>query len=90
MSKQWLPALRGNDCRQVCGGLPFLGLLPKGTSLQCKTEVEIKLVALKCKTKLFKAFKKEFVCCQCYQPLNFKGIFVTVNLKIEMVLFFKA
>lgn len=36
----------------------LLGLVPKGASLQCKTVVEIKLVVLKCKTTLFKAFKR--------------------------------
>lgn len=55
--KQWFPVLRINDCGEVPGGLPFLGLIPKKASLQCKTEVEIKLV-MKFKTKLSRVFKR--------------------------------
>lgn len=51
--EQWFSVLQIKECGQVCGGLPFLGLLPKGVSLQKKsrskkkkkTEVELNLLS---------------------------------------------
>lgn len=60
-------------------GFLFLGLVPKGVSLQCKTEVEIKLVVLKCRAKLFRAFKR--ICYHCYHYYEFQGCFCYCELE---------
>lgn len=60
-------------------GFLFLGLVPKGVSLQCKTEVEIKLVVLKCRAKLFRAFKR--ICYHCYHYYEFQRCFCYCELE---------
>lgn len=81
--KQWFPVLKINYCGQLCGGLPFLGLVPRGASLQCKTEVEIKLVVLTCKPKLFRACKMNLSAISAISTWIWKGFLLPWTWKFR-------